>query len=81
MHVRKAKLAAKIFPWHVGLLDMINHNAVLGRWIAEQRGRIPIFEHLTISIAMFMARCAAAPQSIFWNSASTRDIASGSGHR
>jgi O-methyltransferase len=46
MHIRKAKLAAKIFPWHIGLLDMINQNALVGRWVAEQRGRIPTFENL-----------------------------------
>jgi O-methyltransferase len=46
MHIRKAKLAAKLFPWHSGLLDMINHNALVGRWIAEQRGRIPNIEDL-----------------------------------
>ena len=46
MRIRKAKLAAKLFPWHIGFLDLVNHNALVGRWIAEQRGRIPTFENL-----------------------------------
>jgi hypothetical protein len=46
MRIRKAKLAATLFPWHIGLLDLINHNALVGRWIAEQRGRIPTIENL-----------------------------------
>jgi O-methyltransferase len=46
MRIRKARLAGKLFPWHIGLLDMINQNALVARWIAEQRGRIPTFEHL-----------------------------------
>jgi hypothetical protein len=79
MRIRKAKLAAKLFPWHIGLLDMINQNALVGRWIAEQRG--PPSKTCTISIAMFMARYAAEPQSISSNSASTRDTASDSGRR
>ena len=46
MSMWKARLAAKLFPWHIGLLDKINHNALVRCWIAEQRGRIPTFEHL-----------------------------------
>src|SRR5689334_18531036 len=42
----KARLAAKLFPWHSELLDKINGNALVRRWIADQRGRIPAFEHL-----------------------------------
>jgi hypothetical protein len=42
----KYQLAAKFFPWHIGLLDRINGNALVRRWIAEQRGRIPTFKHL-----------------------------------
>ena len=42
----KARLAAKLFPWHIDLLDKINYNALVRRWISEQRGRIPSFEHL-----------------------------------
>jgi hypothetical protein len=42
----KARLAARLFPWHIGLLDKVNHNALVRCWIAEQRGRIPTFEHL-----------------------------------
>lgn len=45
MSMWKAKLAAKIFPWHIDFLDKINGNALVRRWIAEQRGRIPVFEH------------------------------------
>lgn len=39
-------MAAKLFPWHIGVLDDINGNALVRRWIAEQRGRIPIFDQL-----------------------------------
>jgi len=46
MSMWKSRLAAKLFPWHIGLLDKINQNALVRRWIAEQRGRIPTFEHL-----------------------------------
>jgi O-methyltransferase len=46
MSMWKARLAAKLFPWHIDLLDKINGNALVRRWIAEQRGRIPAFEHL-----------------------------------
>jgi O-methyltransferase len=46
MRIRKARLAGKLFPWNIGLLDMINQNALVADWIAEQRGRIPTFEHL-----------------------------------
>ena len=46
MRIRKAKLAAKLFPWHSDFLDLVNHNALVGRWIADQRGRIPTFEDL-----------------------------------
>ena len=42
----KGRLAAKLFPWHIELLDKINGNALVRRWIAEQRGRIPTFENL-----------------------------------
>jgi hypothetical protein len=42
----KARLAAKLFSWHIGLLDTINRNALVLRWIAEQHGRIPKFENL-----------------------------------
>ena len=42
----KARLAAKLFPWHIDSLDKINGNALVRRWIAEQRGRIPTFDHL-----------------------------------
>jgi O-methyltransferase len=45
MSMWKARLAAKLFPWHISLLDKINGNALVRRWIAEQRGRIPTFEH------------------------------------
>lgn len=45
MSMWKARLAAKLFPWHIDLLDKINGNALVRRWIAEQRGRIPVFEH------------------------------------
>ena len=46
MSMWKARLAAKLFPWHIDLLERINHNALVRRWIAEQHGRIPTFEHL-----------------------------------
>ena len=46
MSMWKHRLAAKLFPWHIGLLEVINHNALVGRWMAEQRERIPTFEHL-----------------------------------
>ena len=46
MSMWKHRLAAQLFPWHVGLLDWINRNALVRQWIAEQRGRIPTFEHL-----------------------------------
>ena len=46
MSMLKARLAAKLFPWHIGLLDKINQNALVRRWIAEQRDQIPVFEHL-----------------------------------
>jgi hypothetical protein len=42
----KHKLAAKAFPWHFGMLDWVNRNALVHLWIAEQRGRIPRFEGL-----------------------------------
>jgi hypothetical protein len=41
MSMWKHKLAANLFPWDIGLLDWINRNALVRRWIAEQRGRIP----------------------------------------
>jgi O-methyltransferase len=46
MGMWKHRLAAKLFPWHIDLLDKINGNARVRRWISEQRGRIPTFEHL-----------------------------------
>jgi O-methyltransferase len=46
MSMWKSRLAAKLFPWHIELLDKINHNALVRRWIAEQHGRIPTFGHL-----------------------------------
>ena len=46
MSMWKSRLAAQLFPWHIELLDKINHNALVRRWIAEQRGRIPTFGHL-----------------------------------
>ena len=46
MTMWKYQLAAKLFPWHIELLDRINRNALVRRWIAEQRGRIPTFKHL-----------------------------------
>jgi O-methyltransferase len=46
MAMWKARLAAKLFPWHIDLFDKINGNALVRRWIAEQRGRIPTFEYL-----------------------------------
>src|SRR4051794_12682760 len=46
MSMWKARLAAKVFPWHNGLLDWVNRNALVRRWIAEQRGQIPTFEDL-----------------------------------
>jgi hypothetical protein len=46
MRIRKAKLAAKLFPWHIELLDLVNHNSLVARWIAEQHGRLPTFENL-----------------------------------
>jgi hypothetical protein len=46
-HARtESQMGAKLLPWHIGLLDVINHNALVGRWIVEQRGRIPTFENL-----------------------------------
>ena len=44
MNMRKARLAAKLFPWYIDLLDKVNRNALVRRWIAEQRGRIPTFD-------------------------------------
>ena len=44
MSMWKHKLAAKVFPWHFGTLDWINRNALVQRWIAEQRGRIPTLD-------------------------------------
>src|ERR1700730_6303443 len=46
MSMWKARLAAKLFPWHIRLVDMINENASVRRWIVEQHGRIPTFENL-----------------------------------
>jgi O-methyltransferase len=46
MSMWKSRLVAKLFPWHIGSLDKINGNALVRSWIAEQRGRIPTFEHL-----------------------------------
>jgi hypothetical protein len=46
MRIRKAKLAAKLFPWHSDFLDLVNHNALVGRWVAEHSGRIPTFGNL-----------------------------------
>jgi O-methyltransferase len=40
------RLAARLFPWHIDLLDKINANALVRQWIAEQRDRIPAFERL-----------------------------------
>ena len=75
MTMWKYQLAAKLFPWHIGLLDRINGNALVRRWIAEQRGRIPTFKHL------YDFYRTAGLRSISWNSVSTRDIASGSGRK
>jgi hypothetical protein len=81
MRIRKAKLAAKLFPRHIGLLDMINQMPWLDAGLRSSvDGYLPS-KICTISIAMFMARYAAGPQSISWNSASTRDTASDSGRR
>jgi O-methyltransferase len=44
MNMRKARLAAKLFPWYIDLLDKVNRNALVRRWIAEQRDRIPTFD-------------------------------------
>jgi O-methyltransferase len=46
MSMWKPRLAAKLFPWHIDVLDKVNQNALVRRWIAEQRGRIPTFDHL-----------------------------------
>jgi O-methyltransferase len=46
MSMWKHRLAANIFPWHFGLLDWVNRNALVRQWIAEQRDRIPTFEQL-----------------------------------
>jgi O-methyltransferase len=46
MSMWKARVAAKLFPFHIDLLDKINGNALVRQWIAEQRGRMPTFEHL-----------------------------------
>jgi O-methyltransferase len=42
----KQRLAAKLFPWHIDLLDKINGNALVSHWIGKQRGRIDTFEYL-----------------------------------
>jgi len=42
----KARLAAKLFPCYIDLLDKVNRNALVRRWIAEQQDRIPTFDHL-----------------------------------
>jgi O-methyltransferase len=46
MSMWKYRLAARIFPWHIGSLDWINRNALVREWIAEQRSRIPTFKLL-----------------------------------
>src|SRR5690349_11413463 len=46
MSLWKHRLAARVFPWHFGMLDWINRNALVRQWIAEQRDRIPSFECL-----------------------------------
>lgn len=46
MSMWKHRLAAELFPWHIGLLDWVNRNALVRQWIAEQRGRIPTFKLL-----------------------------------
>jgi hypothetical protein len=39
----KARLAATLYPWHIGVLDTVNRNALVKRWIAGQRGKLPTF--------------------------------------
>jgi hypothetical protein len=46
MSMWKARVAAKLFPFHVELLDKINGNSLVRRWIAEQRSRILILKHV-----------------------------------
>jgi O-methyltransferase len=46
MSMWKHKLAAKLFPWHIGVLDWVNRNALVREWIAEQRGQIVTFGDL-----------------------------------
>jgi O-methyltransferase len=46
MSMWRARLAAKLFPWHIDLLDTINRNALVRQWIAKERGRIPTFGRL-----------------------------------
>jgi hypothetical protein len=46
MNTWKHRLAAQLFPWHIGLLDKINGIALIQRWIAGQGGRIPTFGDL-----------------------------------
>jgi O-methyltransferase len=46
MSMWKYRFAGKLFPLHIDFLDWLNRNALVRNWIAEQRGRIPAFEHL-----------------------------------
>ena len=42
----KKRLAAKLFPRHIGLLEKINANALFARWLSEQQGRVVAFENV-----------------------------------
>lgn len=46
MRMWKARIAAGLFPWHFQLLDWANRNALVRRWIADHRGRIPEFDRI-----------------------------------
>jgi len=46
MGMWKHRLAARLFPRHIAMLDWINRNALVREWIAEQRDRIPTLENL-----------------------------------
>lgn len=42
----KKKLAAKLFPRHVDLLEKINANALFAKWLSEQQGRVVAFDNI-----------------------------------
>jgi hypothetical protein len=79
MRIRKAKLAAKLFRWHSDFLDLVNQNALVGRWVAEQRGRIPTFGDLDDFYRYIQGEVCGRTAIDFLEFGVYRDTASSSG--